>query len=32
MASVAEKIERKKCVVLSIEACQRDMPSPSFSK
>ena len=27
MASVADRIERKKCSALSIEACQRDMPS-----
>lgn len=28
MASVAEKMERKKWVLLCMEACQRDIPSP----
>ena len=32
MASVAESMDLKKWVVLSIEACQRDMPSPIFSR
>ena len=32
MASVAENIDLKKCVVLSIEACHRDFPSPIYSK
>ena len=32
MAHVAENIDLKKCVALCIEACQRDMPSPNFSR
>ena len=32
MASVAEKIERRKWSVLSIDACQRETPSPIFSR
>ena len=32
MAIVAEKIDFRKCVVLSIEACQRDCPSLIFSR
>ena len=31
IASVAEKMERRKWVVLSIDAFQRATPSPSFS-
>ena len=32
MAIVAEKIDLKKCVVLWIEACQRDIPVPRSSR
>ena len=32
MAHVAENIDLKKCVALCIEACQRDTPSPNFSR
>ena len=32
MAIVAEKMDLKKCCVLSMEACQRDTPSPIFSR
>ena len=32
IANVAEKIDLKKCVVLIIEACQREVPSHNFSK
>lgn len=32
MASVAENMDLKKCVALKIDACQRDIPSPIFSR
>lgn len=32
IANVAEKIDLKKCVVLSMDACQRDCPSAIFSR
>lgn len=32
MASVAEKIDLKKCVALFMDACQRDTPSEIISK
>ena len=32
IASVADKIDLKKCIVLYIEACQRDIPSDKRSK
>lgn len=32
MASVAENMDLKKCVALKIDTCQRDIPSPIFSR